>query len=107
MGKSKGKVQITIDVSDNPALRKAFWIAADELEIQRSRLGRTFIELGLWIKSKLNLEVSKLCEKYFPLFSLSAAAVQLKELGFPKAEQLEKLVDEARVFLESRGEPEK
>jgi len=42
-----GKVQITIDVSDSPELRKAFRIASDQLEVGRSpRSGSSFWASG-------------------------------------------------------------
>ena len=108
---AKDKVQITIDVSDNPALRKAFRIAADQLDVGKSRLGKMFFTFGLWLTSNLSLtesiEIGKIAERDYPLVSILAALIQLKEMGFPKVWELERLAEEVRVFLEARRDVKK
>lgn len=102
----RDKVQITIDVSDNPDLRKAFRIAADQLEVGKSRLGKMFFTFGLWLASNLSLteslEVSKIAERDYPLVSFLATIIELKRLGYPKVRELERLSEDVRVFLEKR-----
>jgi len=101
-----GKVQITIDVSDSPELRKAFRIASDQLEVGRSALGKFFLGFGLWLTTKLSLaesvKITRYAERHYPLLSLMAAIIQLKEMGFPKAGELERLLEDVRAFLEKR-----